>query len=210
MNYPEDFMNRIIHGDCLDIIKNIPDKSIDIILTDPPYNVGLEYENYIDKRDDYYDWCDSWFKECSRISDLIIFTPGMVNFNFWMKYQPFWVMCWFKSNQCSYSRIGGFNVWEPILIFGKPKIPIRQDGFNIPIAGQDECSGHPCPKSQRAWTKLILMISKENDLILDPFCGSGTTALICKKNGRRFIGIEQSKKYVEIINRRLSQDYLFT
>ena len=100
-------------------------------------------------------------------------------------------------------------VWEPILVFGKPKKRVQQDGFNIPIAGQDECEQHPCPKSQRAWTKLLNLVAQENDLVLDIFSGSGTTALACKKNGCRFIGIEISKKYCDISNRRLSQDYLF-
>jgi DNA modification methylase len=191
-------------------MKGIPSNSVNLILTDPPYNVGLDYGDYIDIRPDYQEWCKTWFSECERISPLIVFTPGMVNINFWIKLNPFWVMCWFKSNQCSFSRIGGFNVWEPILVFGKPNKKVEQDGFNIPIAGQDECAKHPCPKSQRAWTKLLNLVSNEGDLVLDIFSGSGTTALACKKNGRKFIGIEISKKYCEIAERRLAQEYLFT
>jgi DNA modification methylase len=206
----EDMINQVICGDCLEVMKHIPEKSVDLVLTDPPYNVGLDYDGYNDKNENYYQECDLWFSECRRISDLVVFTPGIINLNFWAKKCPTWVICWFKPNQCSHQPLNGFNVWEPVLVFGKPKVPVGQDGFNIPISGKDECEAHPCPKSQKAWTKLLLMISREGDLVLDPMHGSGTTALTCKKNGRRFIGIDQSKKYVEIAERRLSQEYLFT
>ena len=60
-------MNRLIQGDCLTEIKNIPDKSIDCIVTSPPYWKGFEYEAYFNSYKQYLDWCEEWLKECKRV-----------------------------------------------------------------------------------------------------------------------------------------------
>ncbi len=185
-------------------MKTLPDKSFDLVLTDPPYNVDLDYGDYNDKNPDYEQWSKQWFDEAIRVSNCVVFTPGMMNFNFWMKYEPTWVMCWFKSNQCSPSKLGGFNVWEPILVFGKPKKRVPQDGFSIPIVSQPQAEGHPCPKSEVAWSKLLTYLSEPDDTILDPFLGSGTTLLAAKQLNRNAVGIEISEKYCQIARERLA------
>src|SRR3990167_9434155 len=65
----EDFINKIIQGDCLEVMKEIPDKSVDLVITSPPYNVGIEYDEWNDNLlwDDYYAWCEKWLKEILRI-----------------------------------------------------------------------------------------------------------------------------------------------
>ena len=68
---------------------------------------------------------------------------------------------------------------------------------------------HPTQKPRELIIKILQDWSKDTDIILDPFLGSGTTAVACKQLGRRFIGIEISPKYCEIAERRLAQDYLF-
>lgn len=65
----DDFINRVIEGDCIEVMKTIPDNSIDLIFADPPFNIGLKYDSYNDKRsyEDYYNWSANWISETYRI-----------------------------------------------------------------------------------------------------------------------------------------------
>jgi len=67
---------------------------------------------------------------------------------------------------------------------------------------------HPCPKPQRLWNILIDKFSEENEIILDPFLGSGTTSRGCKDLKRNFIGIEINPEYCKIAEERLAQGVL--
>jgi DNA modification methylase len=192
----------IYNADCREILPLIPDKSIDLVLTDPPYNVGLDYCDG-DNRPDYKEWCKEWFYMLPRP---LYFTPGHFNLPMWyLIEEPKWVMAWFKDNQCSRTKLGsGFMLWEPILVYGDGQ-KVNQDAFYEPIGMQSDTGDHPCPKSAKAWQKLMVLISQPNDLILDPFLGSGTTCYCAKKLGRKSIGIEISEKYCEIAAKRCQQ-----
>ena len=64
-----DFVNKIILGDCIKIMKKMPSGKIDLIFADPPYNIGVKYDTHNDKMryEDYVEWCEKWMKECSRL-----------------------------------------------------------------------------------------------------------------------------------------------
>lgn len=199
--YYEEKNIKIYHGDCREILPTLD--PVDLVLTDPPYNVGLDYCNG-DARDDYKEWCISWFEKLPRP---VVFTCGSVNLGLWFDIEkPLWVCAWIKTNQNSFSKLGGPNMWEPVLVYGKPKIRIDRDVWIVPISGQDECSGHPCPKSMRFWKMLMKSFSIDNDVILDVFMGSGTTLRAAKDLGRKAIGIEIEEKYCEIAAKRLQQE----
>lgn len=201
--YDEDGIT-IYNADCMDILPQLG--VIDLILTDPPYNVGKEYDNYNDNRADYKLWCSAWLYSFKRISKTIVFTPGTVNLGMWQQIEePTWRYMWFKNNQNSPSAIGGFNVWEVFLIYGKPYKRIEQDGFSMPIALQQDIGYHCVPKYIKAWKKVLSDFTNKDDLILDPFMGSGTTLKAAKELGRKAIGIEISERYCEIAARRLRQ-----
>ena len=202
--YYQDEWVTIYHGDCRDILPELP--KVDLVLTDPPYNVGLGYSNG-DRRIDYPEWCKDWFSKTPRP---LFFTPGMVNLSMWYQIAaPRWLMSWVKPNQCSPSGLGGFNTWEPILVYGKPQKHIGQDSFVMSISTNQAYVGdHPCPKDERSWSKLITIISDTDNLILDPFLGSGTTAYCAKKLNRKCIGIEIEEKYCEIAAKRCSQSVM--
>lgn len=202
--YYQDEWTTIYNADCRDVLPQL-DK-VDLVLTDPPYNVGLNYCDG-DKRNDYKEWCKSWF---NLLSEPIALTPGMVNLNMWHDIkQPYWTMAWLKSNQCSSSALGGFNVWEPILIYGKIKKHVPQDALLTDIStNQVVCGDHPCPKDEKSWTKITEYLTKKDWLILDPFLGSGTTCFCAKKLGRKSIGVEISEKYCEISAKRLRQSVM--
>lgn len=192
----------IYHGDCREILSSV---SAEIALTDPPYNVGLDYCDG-DRREDYLEWCEEWFFKCPRPT---VFTCGSMNLAMWHAIEtPLWTCAWVKTNQNSFNRLGGPNMWEPVLVYGKPSKRVDRDVWDIPIAGQDECSGHPCPKSLRFWKALAKSFTLESETILDPFMGSGTTLVAAKNLGRKAIGIEIEEKYCEIAAKRLAQEVL--
>lgn len=202
-------LNTVICGDSLQLLKDFPDKCVDLVLTDPPYNVGVDYGVYVDKKsyEEYLDFSKRWFTEAKRVSPLIVFTPGWVNLKMWLTEieYPFWVCVWYCKNTMTHSRIQGFAKWEPILVYGKISTKVPADVFEYPIFEQKHIENFPNPKNLPLWSNLLESFSKEGDLILDPFSGSGSTAIACKRLKRRFIGIELNPGYVDICNRRLSK-----
>ena len=194
-------INQIICGDCLEVMKDWPDKCVDLVLTDPPYNVGIDYDTVKDERKDYADWCDRWFAEVHRTSFSVMFTCGIANLSYWLNKNPRWVIAWIKS--ISMRRITiGFNCWEPVLLWGKPKLNIYRDIIESPTIPQKD-NGHPTPKPIALYEKFVIGFTESENLILDPFCGSGTTCVAAKKLGRRYIGIDISEEYCQIARDRL-------
>ena len=199
-------ISEAFNRDCLEAMKEMEDGEFDICFTDPPYNVGLQYASYVDKRDDYREWCNEWFTEARRVSKVVMFTPGMVNFCDWVAYEkPYAVMTWFKPNQCSSSVLRGFNVWEPILIYGKSKYQIPQDGILEPIAMQPDASFHACPKHLKTWQKLMSWFAKPGDRVLDIFLGSGTGRIAAYNIGVDFVGYELDADYFQAQEERFAR-----
>jgi DNA modification methylase len=196
---------KVILGDCLEVMPEL--EKVDLVLTDPPYNVGIKYSDHNDNMDDYFPWCERWLAVCKEKAETVVLTGGTVNQKFWHNQNPYWVLIWIKLNQSSRSRLGGFNVYEPIFIYGKPKKRIGHDVINHPIGEQVEAGFHPCPKKLSAWQDLTTKFSNENDLILDPFAGSMTTAIACINTNRRFICIEKDKDYFDKGCERIEKHY---
>lgn len=195
--------NTIIQWDCLEVMKTLPDKCIDLVIADPPYNVWYEYESHDDNMIDYQKWCFEWFDECMRIWKCVAVTPWMKNISMWWLKTPLWYIAWVKSNQCSPSSIWWFNIREPILIWWKTNKRVWQDSFSIPNWLQSDTGNHPCPKNKLARRYIIEMLTNKWQTVLDPFGGSGTTWVVCKELWYSYILIEKEPKYIEIINKRL-------
>jgi len=255
MNYPKDFINKIICGDCLEVMKNIPDKSVDLVLTDPPYlttnekwdkneviNKVLSQEFYRVLKDtgNLYIWCGIGEKSQSLIRWFPIFSKEFIfkDLITWKKnrgigFRRGWLytreeimwfvkdnkeFVWNKEEQYSkekrkyeiikngepvnkneYKRFT--NVWNDIYEVGYGGSPKTYQKGRKDI-------GHFTPKPLKAMERIIKLHTIKNDIILDPFLGSGTTAVAAKQLGRRFIGIEISEKYCEIARQRLKQEVL--
>lgn len=203
-------------GDCMDFLKTLPDGSVDAVFADPPYNVGLKYASYTDKKspEEYLDWCARWFRECRRISkSVVIVTPGMVSVPMWLSdiERTHYLIAWTKQNNCSRNYIGktsGFQTWEPILVYGKAKRCILRDSVDVPISMQKDTGNHPCPKPLKLLRWITENFTETGDTILDPFMGSGTTGVACVQTGRNFIGCEIDPGYFEIAKRRIEQAQL--
>lgn len=127
----------------------------------------------------------------------------------WLQMEaPTWTCAWFKPNQCSPSRIGGFSIWEPILVYGQPKKRVGQDGWVMPIATQRDVGNHPCPKFLPFWIKLLSSFIEPGQCVLDPFLGSSTTLNAARNLGCHAIGIEVEERYCQIAVERLAQQPL--
>jgi site-specific DNA-methyltransferase (adenine-specific) len=200
----------VVQGDCLELMKQLPDGCVDYVLADPPYNVGLNYDSISDNRSDYKEWCRGWFLDSKRISrTCVMLTPGMVSVPMWLAdiERTHYLIAWTKQNNCSRNYIGktsGFQTWEPVLVFGKAKKCILRDSYDCPISIQPEAEGHPCPKPLNLWAEFVSDFTLEGDTVFDPFMGSGTTAVAAKKLGRHFLGFEISAEYCQIARERLA------
>uniref|UniRef100_A0A6H1ZFC0 Putative methyltransferase n=1 Tax=viral metagenome TaxID=1070528 RepID=A0A6H1ZFC0_9ZZZZ len=202
----EEIKNTIINGDCLEIMKQMPDKSVDLVLTDPPYGINYSYDKYIDTEENLKNLIKKAMPEILRIGKRVLLTPGINNIHKYPK--PKWILSWvYKggANYCSW----GFNCWQPILAYGNDPYLENKMGCRSDVIHKEETPekwGHSCSKPLDFWKLLLLRGSvKENDLILDPFLGSGTTAVAAQFLHRNFIGIEISKEYCKIAEQRLRQ-----
>jgi site-specific DNA-methyltransferase (adenine-specific) len=192
----------IYNCDCREILHSL---KADVTIADPPYNVGMDYSGG-DARGDYPEWTASWVRTAPRP---LVVTPGHANLAMWLAMErPRWTCAWVKPNQNSASALNGWNVWEPVLVYGKHRKPVGQDAWVIPIALQSDTGNHPCPKPLPFWKALVVSFSLDTDTILDPFMGSGTTLVAAKLEGRKAVGIEIEERYCEISAKRLAQGVL--
>jgi site-specific DNA-methyltransferase (adenine-specific) len=194
-------------ADCRDVLPTLAPGSVDLVLTDPPYNAGISYIGHDDNMDpdDYAAWCREWFVECDRLAKRIIVFPGHGNLPVWWSVKkPHNVACWYKPGNPAGGGVIQFCEWEPWLYWG-PFI----GGSNViraTVTKQRETGEHPCPKPLSLFKTLIEKTKATT--VLDPFLGSGTTTAAAHHLGVRAIGIEKSERYCEIAVRRLQQQVL--
>lgn len=200
-------LNKIYNMDCLEGLKLIPDKSVDLILTDPPYGVNLNYDIYNDTMENWYKLIDNILPLMLLKSKKVVMPVCNINSMIYIIKNfeaPKWRLCWYKGSPGQRTPIAGFQDWEELFVWGEGFKPGIHDFFKV-VPEKFDC-GHPCPKP-RDWARfLIRNFSKPNELILDPFTGSGTTLSAAKELNRNFIGFEISKEYCDIANKRLEQE----
>lgn len=229
----EDITNKIICADCMDILKQLPDKCVDFILTDHPYNIsrennfntmkgrqGFDFGEW-DNDFDQVEWLEIAIKKLKDSGSIIVFNSfeniGLVADIFrkneinvkcllrWVKQNPFPrnVERLYVNNM----ELALWGVKGKGWVFNKPKsIPYLTGEFNYPLVAGEEKTEHPTQKSIKLFEKIIEIHSKENDLVLDCFSGSGTTAIACHRLNRRFICIERDKEYWEASVKRLEAE----
>lgn len=186
----------VVEGDCLELMKLLPDKCVDLVLTSPPF---LDE----DVNGDYWLLFDSWWKEIGRMAalySLIIHSPRRVEHIF-KNYPPFRMMVWgknFSSYTFRFNPIYVYRYGEP-----NPNRLIWSDTFGCqPVMKQDK--QHPYQDPDLLYLTLVEMF-RDCETILDPFMGSGTTAIACMSAGRHFLGFEVNSEYAEISRRRISE-----
>ena len=219
---------KLILGDCLEEMKKLPDKSVDLVVTDPPYKViggGANHptinmkgsvvgknDGKIFKHNDIE--ISEWLPEVKRVmkddTQGYIFT-NQLNLLPYLKeiekqgLEVHRVLIWDKG-------IATWTRWymksyEPIIFFRKGKAKaINEQGTKdiISVANPRE-KIHPTEKPTNLISVLIRNSSNGDDVVFDPFMGSGTTGCACKELGRDFIGIELNEEYYDIAQNRINQ-----
>lgn len=221
---PETYTNKIIWGDCLEVMKRMPDKCVDLVLTDPPYGIGMDNSNkrvkpsrpksYTQYKQFRYPQAVWDKKPISKeyFIHLFMVSKNQIIFgaNYYSEYMPNgsgWIF-WNKLNGRENDFSDGEIIYKSKGIITKMYDCSNFDGLN---GGIDKI--HTSQKPLKLMKMIVNDYSNPGDLILDPFLGSGTTAVAAYELGRRFIGIEKEFKYIGMARRRLdavmSQGNLF-
>ena len=214
-------LNRIINADCFEVLKEFPNHSVDLLLTDPPY--GMSYISARRKcsygeiqNDNNLEWLDEWMQEIHRI----LKPDGMFYiFCSWHhidtfkqhieKYIPLKnVLIWNKNNFGSGDLFADYAPKYEMILFGNPSNK-RLNGKRIPnVLNYNKTLNnlHPTQKPVDLISLLIEKSTNKNDLVLDCFSGSGSTAIACHQLKRNFICIEKDEKYYKISVERLKRE----
>jgi DNA modification methylase len=214
---------NLIHGDCFDIMKNI-DLSNVIIVTDPPFNRGYKYATYKDnkKESEYYKWLNSI---CKNIPTVIVHYPeNLHRFSIERGEVPVRVISWvYNSNTAKQHRdVAFYGVNPDFKKVGQPyKNPTDKrianriangesarlyDWWNInQVKNVSKKHSHPCQMPEKVMENIIGLLPS-GVIVVDPFLGSGSTGVACKKLGVSFIGIEIDEEYLEIAKKRINEN----
>jgi len=202
-------LNTVICGDCLEVMRGMEDNSVDLVLTDPPY--GIEFRsNHRKQKHDKIIGDDSFplwiFEEFNRIAKRAVYVFCRWD-NLSELPKPKSVLAWVKNNwsmgdlQHEHGR-----QWEAICFYPQEEHEFIKRIPDVIRADRTGNNLHPTEKPVNLMAKIIQ--ANVGDIILDPFLGSGTTAVACKELGRNYIGIEISPEYCKIAEKRLSQGVL--
>lgn len=246
-------INTTIVGDTFQVLPLLPNKSVDLVIADPPYNLTKSFNGTTftkRKESDYEEYTRQWLSAikpllkddasiyvcCDWETSLIV--GKILSEFFYIRNRITWQRekgrgakanwkngmedIWFATNSDNYI----FNldavkirkkVIAPYRVNGKPKDWVETENGNyrdtcpsnfwdditIPFWSMPENTAHPTQKPEKLIAKLILASSDKNDVILDPFLGSGTTSVVAKKLNRNYIGIEQDMQYCIWAEKRL-------
>jgi adenine-specific DNA-methyltransferase len=204
----------VVRGDCLDVMQGMPSKSVDLILTDPPYLVRYyDRSGRSVKNDDNDAWIDPAFTQMSRVLKDNRFC---VSFYAWNKVDRF-VEAWkkagfhivghvvFTKKYASSARFMSYQHEQAYLLAkGNPTLPANPPPDVIPWTYTGNRL-HPTQKPVGIFTPLIEAFTKPGDTVLDPFCGSGSTLVAAQDLGRRVIGIELDEAHHRTASLRLAE-----
>jgi len=213
-------LNKIYCMDCIEGMKQLESESVDLVVTDPPYNINLKPQRGLTDSiandnmsdDDFKIFLHNTFKEVERIlkpnSFLIIFTGwstiplfrSVLDNYFTLKSMPIWV----KNN----FGIGYYTrpQYEPAFLYfkGKPKI-LQKPISDVWKFNRIFSPVHSCEKPIKLIRFILKSFGKEGQTVLDPFGGVGPVFKSAKELNMNFIGFELDQRYVDIANKRLSQ-----
>ena len=240
---PKEYINKLILGSA-ENMKELPNNSIHLMITSPPYNVSKEYDDDLSLKD-YLKLLENSFKETYRVlvnggracinvanlgrkpyiplSDYI--SKIMLGIGFNMRGE----IIWNKASSSSPSTAWGSwisaanpilrDIHEYILVFSKGDYKREKEKKENTISKEQFMEwtksiwtmnaerarriGHPAPFPIELPSRLIQLYSFKNDIILDPFIGSGTTAISALKSGRKFVGYDISKEYINLAEKRI-------
>jgi len=211
-------INQVVCCDCLEMMKMMPDKCVDLVLTDPPYGLNFSYLSYDDTRENLKNLIKEFMPEVLRIGKRAAVLCGITQISLYP--EPDWIMSIIWNTTGSFGKYG-YTQWMPILLYGddlkgfgnvngitKSDIIKISGGGGVGFTRNDLEKEHTCPKPITIMDKVVQRLSNEKDVILDCFSGSGSTLVSAKNLNRNYIGIEKEEKYCEISRQRLRQQNL--
>lgn len=247
---PKNDLNRL-YAKSSESMDEVPDSSVHLMITSPPYNVGKEYDNDL-TLDEYEELLTSVFREsykklvtggraCINIANIgrkpyiplhSLVIDIMLKMKFFMRGEIIWDKSASAGGSCAWgSWMSASNpvlrdYHEYILVFSKEsysKNPAQEKRDSISKEDFIEWTksvwtfpavnakriGHPAPFPIELPHRLINLYSYEGDVVLDPFCGSGTTCLAALQNGRHYIGYDINEDYIDLSEKRISNHKSF-
>ncbi len=218
----EDIIDTVICGDCLEVMRDMPDKSVDLVLTDPPYQLSTS-SSYAAKLNPWADMCNSafWFAELIReYCRLLKYDGAIWQFLNWRSLPTIqkavfdsgnkieslmvWDKQWIGPGGCKGLR----PRYELIALIGNIDFAIADRGVPDIItclwAGKKKY--HAAEKPVKVLRKLIEISTSKGQLVFDPFAGSGSTLVACIDLDRHFIGIEINETHCEIARKRIQTE----
>lgn len=243
MELPEEFKNKIICGDCLDVMRTMPDNCIDLVVTSPPYNLknstgnGMKdgrggkwagaalvngYSHYDDNmpHEEYVEWQRNCLTEMFRL----IKDDGAIFYNHKWRVQDGLlqdrqdiiqdfpvrqIIIWRRKGGINFNAGYFLPTYEVIYMITKRKFKLAPKANAVGDVWeftQEMNNEHPAPFPVALIDRIIS--STTSQTILDPFSGSGTTAIVAMGLKRDFVGIELSPDYVEKSQKRIERNKL--
>ena len=241
MQYPDNFINKIINGDTVEIMKKIPTGTIDLVVTSPPYNLknstgnGMKdarggkwknaalvngYSNYDDNMP--HDKYVKWQRECLTEMFRVLKDDGAIFYNHKWRVQAGLlqdrqdivkdfpvrqIIIWRRNGGINFNPGYFLPTYEVIYLIPKPKFKLAKKANasgDVWEFGQEMKNSHPAPFPVALIDRIISSTTAE--LILDPFMGSGTTAIVAMGNKRKYIGIDISPEYCEMTEKRIEKN----
>lgn len=191
-------------GDCMPILRGMPDNSVDAVITDPPYGAEWDYDIYDDSFENWKCLINKSLPEMVRISRGAVFIPtSKYEGEAWLysEHPPPGRICWHKGATSVRGPVG-FKDWEMIFVYGKSYGPAH-DYFFLSPKTPEYCKEHPCPKPEGWGLWFATRWTKAGDTIVDPFMGSGSIGVDVIGHDRKYIGIELSPSYFDLACKRI-------
>ena len=213
--------NGILYcGDCREVLPLLKDEICDALVTDPPFGIGQRYNHYKDKKckpDEYW----KWLKPIYKLMISKVKKGGFCAIWQTQKYMKFFWQ-WFEDEEIHiYAACKNFiqikptpiqYAYDPVIVFykrgGPPLRPRSKRTLDFFIANTARTKSHieklhPCPRPVDQMLNMVDCFVLPGGIVLDPFCGSGTTSYACEVTGRKWIGIEIDPDYCELVKKRL-------
>ena len=239
-------LNRIICGDCIEVLDKVEKPFADLIFADPPFNIGYKYDKYNDKvkSKNYITWTKDWMAVCKKVLKphgsfyiaigdeyaanvkVIADEIGLFMRN-WLIWHYTFGQQMKKKFARSHTHIFYFVSDKSNFTFNDHAVRVPSDRqllYNDKRANpagkmpddvwsqyprvcgtfKERTGWHPCQMPESLLKRIIAVSSNPGDCVLDPFSGSGTTAVTAAQSGRNYVGVEISKTYVEKAKKRLA------
>jgi site-specific DNA-methyltransferase (adenine-specific) len=239
-------LNKIVCGDCIEILSKITDPFADLVFADPPFNIGSKYDKYYDKKkkQNYIAWTREWMKACKKvlkphgsfyiaIGDDYAANVKIIADEIGLKIRN-WLIWHYTFGQQTKNKFARAHTHIFYFVSDAKNFTFNDHAVRVPSDRQlvyndkranpagkmpddvwteysrvcgtfkERTGWHPCQMPENLLKRIIAVSSNPLDTVLDPFCGSGTTAAACYQLNRNYVTIDISMHYIENARKRLA------